>query len=70
MKFLKLTDKDGNFISYYNFDNIVELTKYEDYDATENNFRIELKLSNGETLHASTVTTKIEIVEDISLYEI
>lgn len=67
MKFLKITEKDGDFVSYYNFDNIVELTKYEDYDTAENDFRIELKFSNGETLYASTVTAYIEIVEEISL---
>lgn len=73
MKFLKITDKDGDFISYYNLDNIIELTKYEDYekgsDATEDDYRIQFTLTNGETISASTVTTYIEIVEEISLHE-
>lgn len=74
MKFLKITDKDGDFINYYNLNNIVELTKYQDYekgsDATEDDFRIQFTLTNGETISASTVTTHIEIVEDVSLYEV
>lgn len=74
MKFLKITDKDGDFISYYNFDNIINLTKYPNcdkgYGATENDFRIQLKLTNGDVISTSTVAVKIEIVEDISLYEI
>lgn len=71
MKFLKITDKDGDFINYYNLNNIVELAKYQDYekgsDATEDDFRIQFTLTNGETISASTVTTYIEIVEEISL---
>lgn len=74
MKFLKITDKDGDFINYYNLNNIVELTKYQDYekgsDATEDDFRIQFTLTNGEVISASTVTTYIEIVEDVSLYEV
>ena len=74
MKFLKITDKDGDFINYYNLNNIVELAKYQDYekgsDATEDDFRIQFTLTNGETISASTVTTYIEIVEEISLYEV
>ena len=74
MKFLKITDKDGKIISYYNLNNIINLTKYQNcdkgYGATENDFRIQLKLSNGEVVSTSTVAVKIEIVEDISLYEI
>lgn len=74
MKFLKITDKDGDFINYYNLNNIIELTKYQDYEkgsnATEDDFRIQFTLTNGETISASTVTTHIEIVEDVSLYEV
>lgn len=74
MKFLKITDKDRDFINYYNLNNIVELTKYQDYekgsDATEDDFRIQFTLTNGEVISASTVTTYIEIVEDVSLYEV
>lgn len=71
MKFLKITDKDGDFINYYNLNNIIELSKYQDYekgsDATEEDYRIEFKLTNEEVISASTVTTHIEIVEDIFL---
>lgn len=72
MKFLKITDKDGDFISYYNFDNIISITKYQNYskgsDAKETDFRIEIVSTDGLTISASTVTTHIEIVDDISLY--
>lgn len=74
MKFLKITDKGNNFVSYYNFDNIIKLTKYQNCDkgseATEHDYRIVLELVNGSTISISTVTTRIEIVEEISLYEI
>ena len=65
MQILKVKDLDIDTIYYYPICNIVSLEKY--YFNENNDYRIEVTLTDGRVINFSTITSKISIINDMEL---
>lgn len=65
MQILKVKDLGIDTVYYYPICNIVSLEKY--YFNENNDYRIEVTLTDGRVINFSTITSEISIINDIVL---